>query len=68
MPNNIYKKIEVVGTSETSFSDAAAHAVSKAGETVQHLDWFEVVEQRGRIVDGKIAQYQVTVKIGFRVQ
>lgn len=67
MSNSVYKKIEVVGTSSTSFSDAAANAVAKASETLHNLDWFEVIEQRGRIEKGKISQYQVTVKIGFRL-
>jgi dodecin len=67
MPQNAYKKIEIVGTSDKSFSDAAAHAVAKAANTLHNLDWFEVTEQRGRIENGKIVQYQVTVKIGFRL-
>jgi flavin-binding protein dodecin len=65
--DSTYKKIEVVGTSETSFSDAVTRAVQKAATTLHNLDWFEVVEQRGRIEDGKVSQFQVTVKIGFRL-
>jgi hypothetical protein len=65
--DNTYKKIEIVGTSSKSFSDAASSAVEKAAKTLHNLDWFEVVEQRGRIKDGKVVQYQVTVKIGFRL-
>lgn len=66
MTDNLYKKIEVVGTSSKSFSDAVAVAVAKAAETVHGMSWFEVVEHRGAIADGKIREYQVTVKIGFR--
>ena len=67
MTDAVYKKIEIVGTSTESFSSAVVNAVQKAQETVQNLDWFEVVEERGSIRDGKIAQYQVTVRIGFRL-
>jgi len=67
MAATVYKKIELVGTSNTSFSDATAAAVAKAAETVHNLSWFEVLEQRGSIVDGKIQQYQVTITVGFRI-
>lgn len=67
MPGKVYKQIDVVGASSTSFSDAVATAVSKAAETVRNMDWFEVTETRGRIKDGKIEEYQVGVKIGFRL-
>ena len=68
MADPVYKKIQLVGTSTESFSDAAANAIAKAGESVRNMSWFEVVEQRGSIVDGDIQQYQVTVDIGFRVE
>ena len=67
MADPIYKKIELVGTSSESFSEAASNAIAKAAETLHNLSWFEVVEHRGSIADGKIQQYQVTVRIGFRV-
>lgn len=67
MADAVYKKIQLVGTSSSSFSDAAANAVAKAGQTVRNMSWFEVVEERGSIADGKISQYQVTVSIGFRI-
>lgn len=67
MSDAVYKKIEIVGTSSVSFSEAAAAAIAKAGETVKNMSWFEVTEQRGHIADGKIVQYQTTVSIGFRV-
>ena len=62
-----YKKIDVVGVSETSLSDAIEGAVEKAGKTVHGLAWFEVEEIRGRIEDGKVAEYQVGVRIGFKL-
>jgi dodecin len=67
MADSVYSKITLVGTSEKSFSDAAAIAVAKASETIQNISWFEVVEQRGSVVDGKIQEFQVTVSIGARV-
>ena len=65
--SSVYKKIEVVGTSKKSLTDAVQVAVAQAAETVKNMSWFEVVEQRGAIHDGKVAEFQVTVKIGFRV-
>jgi len=62
-----YKKIEIVGTSGDSFSDAVDSAIAKAGQSVHHMGWFEVGELRGRIKDGKVDQYQVTLKIGFKL-
>lgn len=67
MADAVYKKIELVGTSPNSFTEAAANAIAKAAESVRHMSWFEVVEQRGSIADGKVAQYQVTVRVGFKV-
>ncbi len=68
MADTVFKKIELVGTSNNSFSEAASNAIAKAAETVRNMRWFEVIEQRGNIVDGGIKQYQVTVKIGFRIE
>jgi flavin-binding protein dodecin len=68
MSNHIYKKIELVGSSQTSIEDAIQNAIAKAGETIQNLRWFEVVETRGQIEDGKAAYWQVTIKIGFQVE
>ena len=62
-----YKKIEIVGTSKTSLSDAITSGVAKAGESLRNLDWFEVSEIRGRIEEGRVGQYQVTLKVGFRL-
>ena len=63
-----YKKIEIVGTSPVSFAEAVKSAVADASKTIRRMDWFEVVEERGRIVDGKVAEFQVTVRIGFRLE
>ncbi len=67
MSDHIYKIIEIVGSSTKSSDDAIQLAVTKAGKSVRNLDWFEVVETRGHIVDGKVAHYQVKLKIGFRL-
>jgi dodecin len=64
----IYKKIEVVGTSPISFSEAVKAAVVAASQTITHMDWFEVIEQRGMIKDGKVAEFQVVLKIGFKIE
>ena len=63
-----YKITELVGTSPTSFAEATKAAVAEAAKTLRHMAWFEVVEERGRIVDGAVAEFQVTVKIGFRIE
>ena len=63
-----YKKIELVGTSPVSFAEAVKAAVAEASKTVRHMNWFEVVEQRGFIKDGKVAEFQVTVRIGFKIE
>lgn len=68
MSDHIYKIIEVAGSSTHSHDDAIRQAISKAGETVQHLNWYEVKEMRGHIEAGKIAHYQVIVRLGFRLE
>ncbi|HIE91136.1 MAG: dodecin [Methylophilaceae bacterium] len=65
---HIYKKIELVGSSPISTDDAIQNAVAKAATSIKHMDWFEVLETRGHIADGKIAHYQVTIKVGFRIE
>jgi flavin-binding protein dodecin len=67
MSNNVYKTIDVVGSSTDSIEDAISGAIAKASETIDNLDWFEVGEIRGHISDGKVGHYQVGVKIGFRL-
>jgi flavin-binding protein dodecin len=63
-----YKLIEIVGTSPTSFAEAVKSAIVEASKTVRHMDWFEVVQERGRIADGQVKEFQVTVKIGFKIE
>ena len=65
MSDHIYKKIEITGTSTSSIEDAVQNAISRTTESLHSLRWFEVVETRGDIADGKIQHWQVTVKIGF---
>lgn len=62
-----YKKIEIVGTSDVSFAEATRNGIKKASDTVRNMDWFEVVEMRGAIDGGDVRQFQVTLKIGFRL-
>lgn len=64
----IFKIIEVVGTSPLSFAEAVKSAIAEASATVRHMEWFEVVSERGRIVDQKVEEFQVTVKIGFKIE
>jgi dodecin len=66
--SGVYKKIEIVGTSTQSFADATRIAVEEAAKTVHHLNWFEVAEMRGAIRDGKVAEFQVTLRIGFKIE
>ena len=65
--NKIYKLVEIVGTSSESFARAADAGVERAAETLRHIDWFEVTEMRGRVENGKVIQYQVKMKVGFRL-
>jgi flavin-binding protein dodecin len=62
-----YKLIELVGASNESYADATQNAVSRAGETLKGLGWFQVTELRGMIQNGEISEYQVTLKVGFRL-
>ncbi len=63
----IYKQTELVGTSRVSYTDATAKAIERASKTLRNLDWFEVSELRGAVRDGKVSQYQVKLKVGFRL-
>ncbi|MEH6477542.1 MAG: dodecin [Sneathiella sp.] len=67
MSDHVYKKIELVGSSTKSIEDAIENAVQTAGNSVRNLDWFEVIDTRGHIVDGKVSHYQVELKVGFRL-
>jgi len=68
MADPVYKVVEVVGTSNESISKAIDQAISRAGVTLRHLGWFEVAQIRGNIENGRVRQYQVTVKIGFTLE
>ncbi len=67
MPDHVYKKVELTGSSSNGIDDAVRSAVAKASETIHNLRWFEVDEIRGHIENGRVAHWQVTVKIGFTV-
>lgn len=67
MEDHVYKLIELTGTSSTSIEDAIQHAIGRASKTLHNLSWFQVVETRGAIREGKASQYQVTLKVGFRL-
>lgn len=68
MSGHVYKIIEVVGSSPMSIEDAIQGAIARASETLDGLGWFEVKETRGHIADGRVAHYQVTLRIGFTLQ
>ena len=68
MAQTIFKQIELTGTSTESMEDAVQNAVAKAAKTVRQMRWFEVVESRGAIRDGAVAEWQVTIKIGFALE
>ncbi len=68
MSANTYKLVELVGTSPNGTDDAIRNAIAKAGATIKHMDWFQVTETRGHIVEGRVAHFQVTLKVGFRIE
>lgn len=68
MSDHVYKVVELVGSSPTSIEDAIQGAISRAAQTVRNLRWFEVLETRGHIEDGKVHHYQVTLKVGFTME
>ena len=68
MSDHVYKKVELVGSSATSIEDAIQNVIETASKTLKHLEWFEVMETRGHIVDGKVGHYQVVMKVGFRIE
>jgi flavin-binding protein dodecin len=65
MSDNVYKVVELVGSSKTSIDDAIQQAISRAARTLRDIKWFEVVSTRGHVEDGKVAHFQVTLKVGF---
>jgi flavin-binding protein dodecin len=68
MNNHVYKILEIVGSSATNIEEAISTAIAHAGKTVRNMEWFEVTQTRGHIVDGKIGHFQVTLKIGFTLE
>lgn len=68
MSDQVYKLVEVVGSSNAGTDQAIRSAIETAAKTLRHIDWFEVVETRGHVVDGKVAHFQVTLKVGFRLE
>ena len=68
MSGGIFKLIELVGTSKESFEDAVNNAVKETAKTIKNMSWLEVIEQRGHITNGEVSEYQVKLKISFKVQ
>jgi flavin-binding protein dodecin len=68
MPDHTYKKIELTGSSTNSIEEAVQNALARASKTVRNMRWFEIVETRGHIENGRVAHWQVTMKIGFTLE
>lgn len=68
MSDHVYKIVEIVGSSSKGTDDAIQNAIARASKTLKNLDWFEVVETRGHVAKGKVGHFQVTLKIGFRLE
>ncbi|KAB2348919.1 dodecin [Actinomadura rudentiformis] len=68
MTDRTYRVTEIVGTSPDSVEAAVRNGIRRASQTLRHLDWFEVTEVRGQIVDGEVAHFQVGMKVGFRLE
>jgi dodecin len=68
MTSHTYKLVELVGSSPSSTDEAIRNAVTKASATIKHIDWFQVIETRGHVEGGKVAHFQVTLKVGFRIE
>ena len=68
MPDHVYRIIEIAGSSEKSIEDAIQNAVGRASRTLRQVGWFEVTDTRGHVEDGRVAHYQVTLKVGFTLE
>lgn len=68
MSDHVYKSVELTGSSRVGIEDAVSRAIAKASETVCNIHWFSVVETRGHVEDGKVAHWQVTLKVGFTLE
>ena len=66
--NHVYKVVEIVGSSTISSDDAIHNAITRASQNLRHVNWFEVIETRGHVENGKVAHFQVTLKVGFRLE
>jgi dodecin len=65
MSEHVYKHIELTGSSKTSIEDAVTNAIARASRTVRNIHWFQVIETRGHVAEGKVSHWQVTIKAGF---
>ena len=68
MSDHVYKLLELTGSSSVSIEEAASNAIAKAHESVRNIQWFNVTETRGHVIDGKVAHWQVTLKVGFTLE
>jgi hypothetical protein len=68
MSNHVYKTVELTGSSPTSIEHAVETAIAKASETIRNIHWFNIVETRGHVEDGRVAHWQVTLKVGFTLE
>jgi flavin-binding protein dodecin len=68
MSDHVYKIVELVGSSTAGTDDAIHAAIATADKTLRHIEWFEVIETRGHVTDGKVMHFQVTLKVGFRIE
>ncbi|ABM35559.1 dodecin [Polaromonas naphthalenivorans] len=68
MNSHVYKQLELTGSSTVGIEDAVSTAIAKAHETVRNIQWFSITETRGHVVDGKVAHWQVSLKIGFTLE
>lgn len=68
MSNHVYKLVELVGSSSAGIDGAIRNAIETASKTLRHIEWFEVTQTRGHVVDGKVGHFQVTLKAGFRLE
>ena len=68
MSDHVYKMIEIVGSSPVSSDEAIRNAIETSAKTIRRISWFEVVKTTGHVVEGKVAHFQVTLKIGFRIE
>lgn len=68
MSDQVFKHIQITGTSSVSIEDAVKNAVARAAKTVRHMRWFEIIEVRGAVSDDQVNQWQVTIKLGFKLE